>query len=502
MFKKILIANRGEIAVRILRSCREMGIRAVAIYSDADQHALHVRRADEAMPVGPAPAAQSYLNVERIIQAALQSGAQAIHPGYGFLSENATFARAVRDAGLIFIGPSPEAILAMGNKAEARERMQAAHIPVVPGFQGPDDLDALHRAAATIGYPVLIKAAAGGGGKGMRVVPEPAAFNEAAAAARREAQHAFGDSRLILEHYVPNAHHVEFQVLADLHGNVIHLYERECSVQRRHQKILEESPSPLLEKGPAGNLRAAMGRAAVAAAAAVGYQNAGTVEFIVDPRSGEFYFLEMNTRLQVEHPVTELVTGLDIVQWQIRIAAGERLPLKQEDIGQRGHAIECRLYAEDPANNFLPATGRLLRYVEPGGPGVRVDSGVSTGDEISIHYDPMIAKVIACAENRQAAIRKMQTTLQETVLLGLTTNCQFLQDVLADPDFLAGNVYTTWVEEHYGDWRPRECNLLPEVLAAAALTQYLTPEGGQTPAAGRDPFSPWRNVNGFRMGAG
>ena len=334
----------------------------------------------------------------------------------------------------------------MGNKAEARMRMQAAGLPIIPTCQGPDDLEALRGAAETIGYPVLIKAAAGGGGKGMRVVLVPAALNEAAAAARREAQHAFGDGRLILEHYVANAHHVEFQVLADQHGRVLHLFERECSVQRRHQKIVEESPSPLLERDARGKLRAAMGEAAIAAAQAVGYQSAGTIEFIVDPLTGAFYFLEMNTHLQVEHPVTEMVTGLDLVQWQIRIAAGEKLPFGQKDIRQRGHAIECRIYAEDPANSFLPATGPLLRFVEPKVPGVRVDAGVSSGDEITIHYDPMIAKIVACAGDREAAIRKLETALQETVLLGLTANCEFLQDVIGAPDFRAGDAHTTWVE--------------------------------------------------------
>jgi 3-methylcrotonyl-CoA carboxylase alpha subunit len=503
MFKKILIANRGEIAVRIIRACRELGIASVAVYSEADRRALHARLADEAVLIGPAPVAQSYLSIERILQAARETGAEAIHPGYGLLSENAEFARRVEEAGLVFIGPPAEAIEAMGDKGRARERMQAAGVPVVPGYQGPDDAASLARAAEGLGYPLLVKAAAGGGGKGMRVVADPGEFEEAAAAARREAQHAFGDGRLILERYIARARHIEFQILADAHGNTLHLFERECSVQRRHQKIIEETPSPLLDAA----LRARMGAAAVAAAEAVLYQNAGTIEFIVDPKTGDFYFLEMNTRLQVEHPVTELVTGHDLVQWQIRVAAGERLPFRQADLSQRGHAIECRLYAEDPANNFLPATGPVLRFVEPRGPGVRVDAGVTSGDEISIHYDPLVAKISVWAEDRAQAVRRMAAALRETVLLGLTHNGQFLQDVLATAEFQAGNVYTTWVEDRFGDWQPPQCALPPEVLIAAALTGpaavLANGKGAAIPitgAGGRDPYSPWQTTSGFRLG--
>jgi len=487
LFTKILIANRGEIAVRVIRACREMGIASVAVYSDADRSALHVRLADEAVHIGPPPARDSYLDVERILQAARETGAQAIHPGYGFLSENAAFARAVADAGLVFIGPPAEAIDAMGDKGRARARVEANGVPVVPGYQGADDDAELAREAGRIGWPLLVKAAAGGGGKGMRVVREPADLSEALAAARREAQHAFGDPRLILERYIPRARHIEFQVLADAHGNTLHLFERECSVQRRHQKIIEETPSPFLD----GPMRAAMSAAAVAAARSVGYQNAGTIEFIVDPHTREFFFLEMNTRLQVEHPVTEQVVGLDLVQWQIRIAAGERLPFAQSDLRQNGHAIECRLYAEDPANNFLPATGPLLRFVEPRGPGVRVDSGVTGGDNITIHYDPLVAKITAWAEDRPAALRRMQSALRETILLGLTNNNQFLQDVLADPDFQAGDIYTTWVEEHFGDWQPPQCDLPAEILVAAALAKR--PPAAPIPTTARDPYSPWHS---------
>lgn len=501
LFNKVLIANRGEIAVRIIRACREMGIATVAVYSEVDRQALHVRLADEAILIGPATAAESYLSIDKVVEAARAAGAQAIHPGYGFLSENAAFAKAVKDAGLVFIGPPPEAIETMGDKAGARARMQSAGVPIVPGYQGVDDLDHLLSAANEIGYPVLVKAVAGGGGKGMRVVTNLEEFEEAVGAARREAIHAFGNGRLIVERYISHAHHIEFQVLADQHGNVIHLFERECSVQRRHQKIIEETPSPLLNEA----LRKKMGAAAVAAAQAVGYQNAGTIEFIVDPETRSFYFLEMNTRLQVEHPITELVAGLDIVQWQIRIASGETLPFKQEELSQRGHAIECRLYAEDPTNNFLPATGTLLRFIEPKGPGVRVDSGVSSGDVITIYYDPLIAKVITYAEDRTAVIQKMRSALKDTVILGVTTNLQFLQDVLAHQDFQSGHVYTTWVEGKFEDWQPPECELPAEVLIAAAMVQFqpdsAAPAKDNNVGSFReDPYSPWQVSNNYRIG--
>jgi acetyl-CoA carboxylase biotin carboxylase subunit len=501
MFTKLLIANRGEIAVRIIRACREMGIETVAVFSEADRHALHVQMADEAVFIGLAPASHSYLSIENIIQAAISSRAQAVHPGYGFLSENSAFAQAVLDAGLTFIGPPPEAIRVMGDKAAARAAMQSAGVTVVPGYQGPDEEVALLQAAGEIGYPVMVKAAAGGGGKGMRIVRDAAGAREAIETARREAQHAFGDGGLLLERYIPRAHHIEFQILADGHGNTIQLFERECSVQRRHQKIIEETPSPNLD----ADLRLQMGAAAVTAARAVGYQNAGTVEFIFDPNQRTFYFLEMNTRLQVEHAITEAVTGLDLVQWQIRIASGERLPFTQEQVNQRGHAIECRLYAEDPANNYLPAAGVLLRFAEPGGPGIRVDSGFTDGDEITLHYDPLIAKLIVSAEDRPAAIRKMRSALRETAILGLTTNWQFLQDVLAHPVFEAGRIFTTWIEDNLEDWQPSQCDAPVEVLIGAALAQFQPvprdgsrPEG-PGPGAG-DPFSPWNAGDNFRAG--
>jgi acetyl-CoA carboxylase biotin carboxylase subunit len=495
MFGKVLIANRGEIAVRVLRACHELGLRVVSVFSDADWRALHVRLADEAVWIGEAPSEQSYLNIDKLLEAARSSGAEAIHPGYGFLSENADFAQAVREAGLVWIGPPAEVIGAMGDKAAARERMQAAGVPIVPGYQGGDDLAALRKAAEGIGFPLLVKATAGGGGKGMRVVMAASDLEEAIAAARRESLHAFGDQHLILERFIPTARHIEFQVLADAHGKTLHVFERECSVQRRYQKIIEETPSPLLDE----SLRERMGAAAVAAAQACGYQNAGTVEFIVDPTTRQFFFLEMNTRLQVEHPITELVTGLDLVKWQIRIAAGEALPYRQKDLSQRGHAIECRLYAEDPAEHFLPAAGPLLTFHQPWGPGVRFDAGFTSGDEISVHYDPLIAKLITFGEDRQAAILKMETALRHTVLLGVNNNIHFLQDVLAHPDFQAGEVHTTWVEATFGGWQAPQCDLPAEVLIAAALSQWQS-SGPEAPTHEDDPYSPWRQGDSFRQG--
>jgi acetyl-CoA carboxylase biotin carboxylase subunit len=497
VFNKILIANRGEIAVRILRACQEMRISTVAIYSSADQHALHVRMADEAVSIGPAPAAQSYLDITRILDAAKSSGADAIHPGYGFLAENDEFARAVEAAGMVFIGPPAGAIQAMGDKGEARRRVQAAGVRVVPGYQGADDEDSLLKAATGLEFPILIKAAAGGGGKGMRLVSNPDDLPDAISAARRESQNAFGDSRLILEKYISKARHVVFQVLADRHGNFVHLFERDCSIQRRYQKIIEETPSPQLDN----ELRSQMGADAVLAAQAAGYQNAGTVEFILDPRNHEYYFLEMNTRLQVEHAITEMVTGLDLVQWQIRIAAGEPFSYHQSDLNLRGHAIECRLYAEDPAHNFLPASGPLLRFIPPSGPGVRTDTGYTSGDQVTTYYDPLIAKLVAYGEDRSAAIRRMQTALRDTVVLGIPSNWQFLQDVLAHPDFQHGEVSTNWAERTFENWQPPSCPLPPEAILAAALIQEpLAGPQTDTEFGSPDSASPWRSRDGFRLG--
>ena len=496
MFKKILIANRGEIAIRVMRACKELGIQTVAVYSDADKDALHIQPADKAIHIGAASPKESYLNADVIIRAALDSKADAIHPGYGFLSENASFAATVASAGLTFIGPSAESIRLMGDKAESKIRMKEAGVPTVPGVEGIEKERDFEKAAKEIGYPVLVKASAGGGGKGMRIVWEEDDLPEEIQAARREALHAFGDDRLLIEKYVSNAHHVEFQVFGDQHGNLVHLFERECSVQRRHQKIIEETPSPLLTP----ELRQEMGKAAVAAAKAVNYYNAGTIEFIVDPDTLKFYFLEMNTRLQVEHPITELVTGIDLVHWQIRIANGERFPFEQSHFTQRGHAIECRVYAEDPANGFLPSTGKLLQFIEPRGPGIRVDSGFTAGNEVTHFYDPLLAKLIVHGESRELAIQRMQAALQEFVVHGVVTNIDFLQSVLAHPDFKNGQVTTRWVETKF-DWKPR---IEPsfEALIAASVAE-LSVSGVRSQVSGSnevDPFSPWKTASGFRIG--
>ncbi|MCS6845165.1 MAG: acetyl-CoA carboxylase biotin carboxylase subunit [Caldilineales bacterium] len=509
MFSKILIANRGEIAVRIIRVCQEMGIRTVAVYSDADADALHTMLADESVPIGPPPPGQSYLRGDRIIETALRLGCDAIHPGYGFLSENADFAEAVQRAGLTWIGPGPAAMRTMGSKTSARAAMTAAGVPVVPGYQESQADADLLAAAHRMGFPVLVKATAGGGGKGMRIVHDPADLPAALGSARREAANAFGDDRIYLEKLVPNARHIEFQVLGDHHGNAVHLFERECSVQRRHQKIVEETPSPLLDD----DLRRRMGEAAVAAVRAVGYVNAGTLEFLVDPATRQFYFLEMNTRLQVEHPITEQVVGVDLVKLQIRIAAGEPIPFRQEDLSQRRHAIECRIYAEDPANGFLPSIGKVLRAVEPVGPGVRVDAGITTGDEVTVHYDPMIAKLIALGEDRDDAIRKMDWALRHYVILGVTTNIPFLRAVINHEAFRRGEATTQFVDRYFADWRPPQADPPDLVLAAAALSELLESAtlraaplavGAAAPsaAAGGDPYSPWRSLVGFRVGQG
>ncbi len=495
----LLIANRGEIAVRLIRACRELGLRAVAVYSEADAGALHVRLADAAVCIGPAAPAESYLRGDRIVAAALATGTEAIHPGYGFLSENADFAEAVRAAGLIFVGPPAEAMRAMGSKTRARALMQQAGVPVAPGSSGSAGED-LAAAAEALGYPVLVKAAGGGGGRGMRVVGGAGELAEALAGARQEAANAFGDATVFLEKYIARGRHIEFQVFGDDHGNVVHLFERECSIQRRHQKIIEESPSPLLARRP--GLRERMGAAAVAAARAVGYTNAGTIEFIVDPDTLAFYFLEMNTRLQVEHPVTELVTGLDLVHWQLQVAQGQPLPLTQADVSARGHAIEGRVYAEDPAQHFYPSIGRLLTVVEPRGPGLRVDSGFESGDEVSQHYDAMLAKVVAHAATRAEAMARLDAALSRYVLLGLTTNTTFLRAVLAHPEFQAGAATTQFVAEHMADWQPAPGEAPEAAVVAAAVSDYLahTTMPGAGAAPGADPFSPWGRADGFRMG--
>src|SRR5688572_5723712 len=496
MFKKILIANRAEIAIRIMRACKELGIKTVAVYSDADQNALHVQHADEAIYIGDSSPAESYLNADKLIKAALDSKADAIHPGYGFLSENASFALKVASVKVTFIGPSADSIRLMGDKAESKIRMKEAGVPTVPGFEGLESEQDFKNAAKEIGFPVLVKAAAGGGGKGMRVVNDENDLHEAIDSARREAFNAFGDERLLVEKFIPNAHHIEFQVFGDQHGNLAHLFERECSVQRRHQKIAEETPSLLLTS----ELREEMGQAAVKAAQAVGYYNAGTVEFIVDPDTLKFYFLEMNTRLQVEHPITELTTGLDLVHWQIRVAAGETFPYSQERLASHGHAIECRVYAEDPANGFLPSTGKLLQFIEPRGPGIRVDSGFSTGDEVTYFYDPLLTKLIVHAENREIAIQRMQAALREFIVHGVITNTNFLQAVLSQPDFAKGQITTRWVENNFNWSPPPEPSF--ESLVTASLYEIRVP-GSKSQVSGlneHDPYSPWKNPSGFRLG--
>ena len=499
MFEKILITNRGEIALRVIRACRELGIKTIAVYSDADRNSMHAQSADEAVFIGSALPKESYLNADVLIRAAIAAKADAVHPGYGFLSENASFALAVESANLTFIGPSADSIRAMGDKEQSKIAMKRAGVPTVPGMEGLESEDEFRNAAKAIGYPILVKASAGGGGKGMRVVKDEHEITEAIESAQREAIHAFGDDRLLIEKYIPNAHHVEFQVFGDKHGHLVHLFERECSVQRRHQKIIEETPSPLLTP----ELRAQMGEAAVVAAQAVGYYNAGTIEFIIDPDTLQFYFLEMNTRLQVEHPVTELTTGLDLVQWHVRVAAGEHLPYQQDQLTQRGHAIECRVYAEDPANDFLPSTGKLLQFIEPRGPGIRVDSGFRTGDEVTHFYDPLLAKLIVHAENRETAIQKMQTVLREFIVHGVVTNIDFMQDVLAHPDFANGTVSTRWVEQTLesdsllSDMQnhPSALHFIATALADLAIVNR---QSSIVNSNEHDPYSPWKTPSGFR----
>ena len=442
MFSKVLIANRGEIAVRVIRACHELGIAAVAVYSDADTRAPHVRAADEAFHIGPAPSAESYLRGQTIIDAALKSGAQAIHPGYGFLSEREWFARAVREAGLVFVGPPAEAIAAMGSKTAARQLAVAAGVPVVPGTTEPlrDEREA-REVAERFGYPVLLKAAAGGGGKGMRLVRDTKTLASSLEMARREAKAAFGDDAVYVEKYIVGPRHVEIQILGDAHGTMLSLNERECSVQRRHQKMIEEAPSVAVNP----ELRRHMGETAVRAARAAGYVNAGTCEFLLDAK-GEFYFLEMNTRLQVEHPVTELVAGIDLVQWQLRVAAGERLPFVQDDIVPRGWAMECRITSEDPSNGFLPSTGRVRYLHLPSGPGVRWDGGIEAGNDVSLHYDPMLAKLIVWAPTRELAIARMHRALDELVIDGVETSRDFHMRVMEDDEFRRGEIDIQWLE--------------------------------------------------------
>jgi 3-methylcrotonyl-CoA carboxylase alpha subunit len=489
MFNKILIANRGEIACRIIRTARRMGLATVAVHSDADRDALHVAMADEAVRIGPAPAAQSYLAGDRIIEAAKATGAEAIHPGYGFLSENPDFAKAVEAAGLVFVGPTPASIRAMGLKDAAKRLMEKAGVPVVPGYHGEgQEIIILATKAREIGYPVLIKARAGGGGKGMRRVDDPDDFAEALASARREAKAAFGDDRVLVEKWIERPRHIEVQVFGDAHGNVVHLYERDCSLQRRHQKVIEEAPAPGMDDAT----RAAMTGAAIAAAKAISYRGAGTVEFIVDASEGlrpdRFWFMEMNTRLQVEHPVTEMVTGVDLVEWQLRIAAGGELPLGQDRIGLTGHAFEARIYAEDPARDFLPATGTLHRLAFPSGDGIRVETGVREGDTIPPHYDPMIAKLVAHGPDRDTALARLGEALDLCRVAGATVNLGFLSRLAREPSFAAGEVDTGLIG------REQEALTRPVRASFGELAKAAVSAAGFLPATGQDP---WSRLTGY-----
>ncbi len=489
MFRKVLIANRGEIAVRVIRACRELGVRAVAVYSDADRESLHVRMADEAYRIGPPPSRESYLVVDRLLEAARASGAEAIHPGYGFLAENAKFARRCRGEGLVFIGPTPEAIEAMGDKVSARELMTRAKVPVVPGSDGTlEDEEEIVQTAMRLGFPVMLKAAAGGGGKGMRLVSSEKEIRSAARAAKSEARSSFGDDRIYVEKFVDSPRHVEFQVIGDSHGNVVHLYERECSIQRRHQKVLEESPSPALD----AKTREAMGEVAVQAAKAVRYEGAGTIEFLVDAKRN-FYFLEMNTRIQVEHPITELVTGIDLVRTQIEVAAGSKLPFRQEDIHQRGWALECRVYAEDPSRDFFPAPGKIHTLREPGGLGIRNDTGVYEGFEVSVHYDPMISKLVAWGSTRAEAIARMERALAEYVIHGPETNIEFHRWILRHPRFRSGEFDTRFIQQEYRGLPPPDEGLEGIAQAAAAIAAFEAEKSRSATVASEVPAaSPWR----------
>ena len=488
LIRSLLVANRGEIALRVIRGARELGIRTVAVYSEPDRLSPHVLAADAAYCVGPAPSAESYLRGDRLIEVAKEAGAEAIHPGYGFLAERADFAEAVEQAGLIFVGPLPRTIAAMGDKTEARRRMAEAGVPIVPGLtEAVADAEAAARAADEIGYPVLLKASAGGGGKGMRTVEEPADLARAFEAASREALAAFGDGSVYLERYLQRPRHIEIQVLGDTHGNVVHLGERECSIQRRHQKLVEEAPSPVLTPEE----RAEIGETAVRAAQAVDYRGAGTIELLY--QDGAFFFLEMNTRLQVEHPVTELVTGIDLVEWQLRVASGEKLPFTQDDITLRGHAIECRITAEDAAGGFLPSTGTVEYLEVPTGPGVRWDGGVAAGTEIALHYDPLLAKLICHGPDRETAIRRAQRALDELRIVGVETCAPFHRAVMAEPDFRAGDLSIRYLEEHPDLLVTDEATAVAASVAAALLEQRRRAAAAPRIAAGDVRMSAWRS---------
>jgi len=501
MFKKILIANRGEIAVRIIKACQEMTIPTVAVYSEADRDSLHVQLADEALGIGPAPAVESYLNMDRIIQTAHQTGSEAIHPGYGFLAENAEFARRCEKENIVFIGPNSKALRLVGDKVRSRQTMEKAGVAIIPGMKRmARHFSEYELEAKKIGYPVMIKASAGGGGKGMRIVYDPKELKSFLEAGRREAKSAFGDESVYLEKYIEEPRHVEFQVIADNHGNTVHLFERECSIQRRHQKIVEETPSRALDQ----KLRSCMGETAKKVIQVSGYNNAGTVEFLLD-QNKNFYFLEVNARLQVEHPVTELTTGVDLVHQQILIASGEKLSFKQEDLQQKGHSIECRIYAEDPAANFLPSSGKVLFLKEPKGPGVRHDCGIYSGCDVPIFYDPILAKLIVWAENREMACQRMVNALNDYVVLGIKTTIDFLKDVIGHPQFKAGKTTTGFIKTYFDKWEGKEKtdeNLKLALVASAFDSINRTYTGKGEKALQEKVFSPWQTLGKWRLGRG
>ncbi len=496
MFESVLVANRGEIACRIMRTARRMGLRTVAVYSESDRRALHVREADECVLIGPPPARDSYLAIDNVIEAARRSGAQAVHPGYGFLAENPEFATACVAAGLVFVGPPARAIRAMGQKDEAKRRMDEAGVPTVPGYHGPaQDASSLQRAADEIGYPIIVKPVAGGGGKGMRIVEDADGFADARATAKREAGSAFGDERVLLEKYLFGPRHIEVQVFADSHGHTVHLFERDCSIQRRHQKVIEESPAP----GLSDAMRSEIGEAAVKAAAAINYVGAGTVEFML-ATANDFYFMEMNTRLQVEHPVTEFVTGIDLVEWQFRIASGEPLPLAQDGIELTGHAVEARLYAEDPERDFLPQAGRFHRLLFPEETShLRIDTGLAEGDSVSQHYDPMIAKMIAWDKDRAGAIGHLRSALAQTQFAGPTDNLAFLSAVLSQRDFADAKIDTGFVDQHQRALLPSSEPADCVAFALAALAELLASAPESEVGAIADLHSPWQGRDGWRL---
>ncbi len=499
MFKKVLIANRGEIAVRIMRACRELGIGSVAVYSTIDRKSLHVQMADEAICIGPAPPQESYLNIDAVIDAVRQTGAEAIHPGYGFLAENHLFAERCEKEGIVFIGPDSKALKLVGDKVASREVTERAGIPLIPGMKkkSTDPAECL-KEAELIGYPVLLKASAGGGGKGMRIVRSKNELKDAVEAGMREAKTAFGDPSIYLEKYIERPRHVEFQILADKHGKAVHLFERECSIQRRHQKIIEESPSTALDD----NLRKRMGETALKVVEVSGYTNAGTVEFLLDEKRN-FYFLEVNARLQVEHPVTEMVCGVDLVHAQIRVAAGDKMWLKQDQLNQKGHAIECRIYAEDPESSFLPSAGKILYMKEPSGPGIRHDCGIYSGWEVSVFYDPILSKLIAWAPDRETCCRRMAAALGDFPILGIKTDIEILKDIVTHPEFLSGKTHTDFLDVNLPDWKPSTGDYdLDRALLAASVFSGMEKRKPLVSAAGHEIASPWQTLGNWRIAGG